>query len=141
MVDDQAVYVQALETVRSTTNQVVSTGGFFVIGYVTAVGISFTNRSSLLLGAASIFMLALWALLRRWQVIMWNSLSVAERLEPKSAALAASLRSWVGGNGERFYRRAQWKVNAPLLVALITLAAAGVVAATVDSWSAAGNPT
>jgi hypothetical protein len=68
MVDDQVVYVQALETVRSTTNQVVSTGG-------------------------------------------------------------------------RFYPRAQWKVNAPLLVALITLAAAGVAAATVDSWSAAGNPT
>jgi hypothetical protein len=144
MSDEHVVYEQALQTVREATNQVVSTGGFFVIGYVTVIGFSFTNRSFMLLAAASIFMIVLWALLRRWQLILWSSLKVAEAVEPKhpdpDLSLAKGLSAWVGTETDSRWAKARWKVYAPLIVAALTIGAAALISLLVDSWSAAGNP-
>jgi hypothetical protein len=144
MSGEHVVYEQALQTVREATSQVVSTGGFFVVGYVTVIGFSFTNRSFMLLAAASIFMIALWALLRRWQLILWSSLEVAAALEPTGPgshpSLASGLSDWVGTRTDSRWRRERWKVYAPLIVAVLTISAALLVSLLVDSWSAAGNP-
>jgi hypothetical protein len=140
MTESQVVYEQALETVRSVTNQVVSTGGIFVVGFVTVIGFSFTNRSTLLLAASSMFMVVLWALLRRWQLILWGSLEIAEAHEPAEPSLAANLTAWVGRPTDSAWSRPRWKVRAPLIVAAITLIAAAIVGILIDNWSAAGNP-
>jgi hypothetical protein len=144
MSGEHIVYEQALQTVREATSQVVSTGGFFVVGYVTVIGFSFTNRSFMLLAAASVFMVALWVLLRRWQLILWSSLEVAADVEPKlpgmHSSLAMGLADWVGSPQARWWKSERWKVHAPLAVAVLTIGAAMVVAFLIDSWSAAGNP-
>jgi hypothetical protein len=140
MTNSQVVYEQTLETVRSVTNQIVSTGGIFIVGYVSVIGFSFTNRSTLLLAASSMFMIALWALLRRWQLIMWSSLEVAEALEPAGPSLAAGLTAWVGRSSDSRWAKARWKVHAPLLIATATLLTAALVSAFIKDWAAAGNP-
>ena len=140
MAENNVVYEQALETVRSVTTQVVSTGGIFVVGFVTVVGFSFTNRSFLLLAASSMFMIVLWAFLRRWQLLLWSSLEVAQAQEPAGPKLAEALTDWVGARTDRAWDKGRWKVHAPLVVAAVTLVAAALLGGFVESWSAAGNP-
>ena len=124
----------------------MSTGGFFVVGYVTVIGFSFTNRSFMLLAAASIFMIVLWALLRRWQLILWTSPRSLRHTKPKcpgphpTPGLASGLSDWVGTRTDSPWGKERWKVYAPLVVAVLTIGAAVLFSFLVDSWSAAGNP-
>ena len=77
------IYKQAMDTFRTATTQVVSTGGFFVVGYVTVIGFAVTNQSSVLLGAASLFLLALFALFHRWRWFVRTALRAAMDAEPR----------------------------------------------------------
>jgi len=136
------IYKQAMDTFRTSTTQVVSTGGFFVVGYVTVIGFAVTNRSTLLLGASSLFMLAIFALLHRWRWFVRTTLGAAISVEPEDKGhrpLASRLNEWMGPEGTGFWSRKNWKIYAPAMVALLTIVASIWVDHNVDSWSPTGS--